>query len=132
MAHVLKKVAASSAVVAAAVGVVATAAPAAMAGGNDGQHTNFVGNSAKQNIGNTSSDGYFSPNFALVNGGVLDCFDVQKVTAQVPVGALIGAGIGVQDILNDQTNQTCTNNSVQQNGDDPLSHVLSDILSDNG
>ncbi|MGA4541361.1 rodlin [Uniformispora flossi] len=132
MSQTLKKVAASASVVAAAVGVVAAAAPAAMAGGNNGQHTNFIGNSAKQNIGNTSTNGLGSPNFGVVNGGALNCFDVQKVSAQVPVGAVVGLGVGVQDLLNDSQNQTCTNNSVQQNGDDVLSHVLSDILANNG
>lgn len=126
----IKKVLATAAVAATVAGMSATTA---MAAGNDGASANLIGNQSKQSIGSNSTDGYFSPNFGLVNGGVLHCFDVQKLQAQVPIAALIGVSVPVQDVLgNPQANQTCTQNSVQQKGDDALSHILGEVLSQNG
>ncbi|MFD5327741.1 rodlin [Streptomyces sp. NPDC127092] len=126
----IKKVLATAAVAATVAGMSATTA---MAAGNDGGSANIIGNQSKQSIGSNSTGGYMSPNFGLVNGGVLHCFDIQKVQAQVPIGALIGAGVAVQDVLgNPMSNQTCTQNSVQQKGDDALSHILGEVLSQNG
>ncbi|MFD6436512.1 rodlin, partial [Streptomyces venezuelae] len=53
------------------------------------------------------------------------------------IGALVGlVPIAVQDIpiLSAPQNQQCTENSTQAKGDEPLSHILSDIplLSGNG
>ncbi|MDI2125967.1 rodlin [Yinghuangia seranimata] len=134
MSNLLKKISASAAVVGAVVGVAAATAPQAVAAGsNDGNNAAFMGNSNKQAIGNTSSNGNLSPNFALIQGGVANCVDIQKVEAQIPVAALIGVAVPIQDVLgNDQINQTCTQQSVQQNGDDPLSHILTHVLSENG
>lgn len=125
----IKKVLATAAVAASVVGVTATTASAA---GNDGGSANIIGNTSKQSIGSNSTGGYMSPNFGLVNGGVLHCFDIQKVQAQVPVG-VIAVPVAVQDVLgNPMANQTCTQNSVQQKGDDALSHILGEVLSQNG
>ncbi|MER7957219.1 MULTISPECIES: rodlin [unclassified Streptomyces] len=125
----IKKVLATAAVAASVVGVTATAASAA---GNDGGSANIIGNTSKQSIGSNSTGGYMSPNFGLVNGGVLHCFDIQKIQAQVPVG-VIAVPVAVQDVLgNPMSNQTCTQNSVQQKGDDALSHILGEVLSQNG
>ncbi|MFB7369963.1 rodlin [Streptomyces sp. NPDC056222] len=124
----IKKVLATAAV---AVSVAGMGATTAMAAGDDGNSANIIGNQSKQSIGNTSTDGYFSPNFGLVNGGILHCFDIQKVNAQV--GGGLNIPIQVQDVLgNPMANQTCTQNSVQQKGDDALSHILGEVLSGNG
>ncbi|HEY9372391.1 rodlin [Streptomyces sp.] len=125
----IKKVLATAAVAASVAGMSATTA---MAAGNDGGTANIIGNQSKQSIGSNSTDGYMSPNFGLVNGGVLHCFDIQKIQAQVPVG-VIAVPVAVQDVLgNPMSNQTCTQNSVQQKGDDALSHILGEVLSQNG
>ncbi|WP_137993681.1 rodlin [Streptomyces vilmorinianum] len=125
----IKKVLATAAVAASVVGMSAATASAA---GDDGNSSNVIGNTSKQSIGSNHTGGYMSPNFGLINGGVLHCFDIQKLQAQVPVG-VIAVPVAVQDVLgNDMSNQTCTQNSTQQTGDDPLANVLSEVLSGNG
>lgn len=125
----IKKVLATAAVAASVAGMSATTA---MAAGNDGGSANIIGNTSHQSIGSNHTGGYMSPNFGLINGGVLHCFDIQKVQAQVPVG-VIAVPVAVQDVLgNPMSNQTCTQNSVQQKGDDALSHILGEVLSQNG
>jgi len=122
---VIKKVLITAAAAASVVGMSTTAA---LASGDDGNSATNKGNLSKQEIGSSNSHG---PSFSLINGGVANCVDVQKVTAAVPVGVL-AVPVGVNDLLNPMANQTCTQNSVQQKGDDPLSHILDDILADNG
>ncbi|MEU8545218.1 rodlin [Streptomyces sp. NPDC048717] len=125
----IKKVLATAAVAATVVGMSATTA---LAAGDDGGSANLVGNTSHQSIGANSTGGYMSPNFGLVNGGFLDCFDVQKLEADVPIG-LIAIPVGVQDVLgNPVSGQTCTQDSVQQKGDDALSHILGEVLAENG
>jgi hypothetical protein len=125
----LKRVAASTAMAASVFGIMAAGAPQALATGNlDGNNTLQADNSSNQAIANSSSSGYMSPNMALVQGGVINCFGLNKVPVQVPVGALIGVGVGVQDVLTDSANQVCSPQAVQQNGDDPLAHVLENVL----
>lgn len=127
---VIKKVLATAAV---AVSVAGMSATTAMAAGNDGGSANLIGNTSTQSIGATNTGGYMSPNMGLINGGVLNCFDVQKLEAQVPIGAIIAVPIAAQDLLgNPVQGQTCTQNSVEQKGDDALSHILDSILSRNG
>ncbi|GGT83602.1 MULTISPECIES: rodlin [Streptomyces] len=121
----IKKVLATAAVAASVVGMSAATASAAA---DDGNSTNVIGNKSKQAIGNTSTGGYMSPNFGLINGGVLHCFDVQDITAQIPVGV---AAIAVDDVLSPKQNQTCTQNSVQQQQNSVLSDLV-DLLADNG
>ena len=120
------------ALAASVLGLMAAGAPQAMAGGNDDGNTAVqAGNSSKQSIANSSSDGFMSPNMGLIQGGVVNCFGFQKLPVNVPVGG-VGAGIGVQDVLTDQVQQVCSPNAMQQTGDDPLAHVLSSVLSENG
>lgn len=127
----IKKVLATAAVAASVVGISATAAPQAMAGDNG--HTAVVaGNTSHQMVGTTSTTGNWSPNFALVNGGIANCFDIQKIQGQVP-WAVIGGAVAVQDVFgNPMSNQTCTQASTQQKGDDALANVLRNVLSLNG
>ncbi|MFF5704572.1 rodlin [Streptomyces sp. NPDC012794] len=128
----LKKIMAAAAVTAAAVG--AGAAPA-MAIGNDNGINTVNGNGAQQIYGNQKTTGDMSPQLGLVQGTLnKPCIGLPvKVNAQSLVALL---NVGVQDInvLSNPQNQQCTENSTQAKGDEPLSHILSNIpvLSGNG
>ncbi|WP_436771653.1 rodlin [Yinghuangia sp. YIM S09857] len=133
MANLLKRASATAAIATSLVGISAVAAPQALAGNNDdGNVALQAGNESKQSIANSSSSGYMSPNMALIQGGVINCFGMNKIPLQGVVGGAIGVGVGLQDILTDQVNQVCSPNAMQQTGDDPLAHVLSSVLSENG
>ncbi|WP_405998847.1 rodlin [Streptomyces sp. NBC_00829] len=131
----IKKILATAAVTASMVGVGATMAPQAMAIGNDEGTTTVNGNHAAQIYGNSSTHGNMSPQMALVQGSLnKPCIGLPaKVNAQHLLGL---AAIGVQDvpILSAPQNQQCVENSTQAKGDEPLSHILSNIpvLSGNG
>jgi len=128
----MKKLLATAAVGATVVGV--TAGPA-LAIADDGGTTSLSGNGAHQEFGNSATYGNMSPQFALVQGSLnKPCVGLP---AKVNAGSLIGAiPIAVQDInvLSSPQNQQCVENSTQAKGDEPLSHILSDIpvLSGNG
>ncbi|GLX21062.1 MULTISPECIES: rodlin [Streptomyces] len=128
----LKKIMAAAAVTAAAVG--AGAAPA-MAIGNDNGINTVNGNGAQQIYGNQKTTGDMSPQLGLIQGTLnKPCIALPaKVNAQSILSAV---NIGVQDInvLSNPQNQQCTENSTQAKGDEPLSHILSNIpiLSGNG
>ncbi|WP_405658575.1 rodlin [Streptomyces sp. RK9] len=131
----LKKAMAAAAVAVSVVGISATAAPAAMAIGDDSGTQSASGNGAKQAFGNSATKGDMSPQLSLVQGSL------NKPCVGLPikgnVGALVGlVPVAVQDIpiLSAPQNQQCTENSTQAKGDEPLSHILSDIpvLSGNG
>jgi hypothetical protein len=133
---VIKKVLATAAVAASVVGASgAVAAPAMAVGDVNDNVTTQNGNGSNQVYGNTTTGGQMSPNMALVNGSLnKPCIAVpfNKLQAQSIV-ALVN--VGVQDILTSANNQNCTENSTQVDGDDPLSHLLSDgipVLSQNG
>ncbi|WP_329148174.1 rodlin [Streptomyces sp. NBC_01456] len=130
----IKKVLATTAVAASVVGISATAAPQAMAIGNQNGTSTVNGNGAKSAFGNSTTVGRMSPQLELIQGSLnKPCLALGKVDAQVLAGA---APIALQDInvLSSSQNQQCTENSTQAKGDDPLSHILSDIpiLSGNG
>jgi hypothetical protein len=131
---VIKKSLASVAVAAGVLGTVGVAAAPAMAISDDGVNsTSINGNGADKAYGNTTTGGYMSPNISLINGSLNDvCVGFPfKGNVQSVVGLI---NIGVQDLLNSQPQQICTENSTQVDGDDPLSRILSDIpiLSQNG
>ncbi|MGW1814810.1 rodlin [Streptomyces sp. NPDC002125] len=129
----IKKVLATGAVAASILGLSATSA---MAIGDDTGTTSINGNGAEQEFGNSETRGDQSPQLSLVQGSL------NKPCVALPVkanaGALVGllAAVAVQDInvLSNPQNQQCTDNSTQAKGDEPLSHILSDIpvLSGNG
>ena len=132
----MKKLWASAAIAASVAGVTAAAAPQALAiGDGDGTHS-ASGNHASQEFGNSATFGDMSPQLSLVQGSL------NKPCVGLPVKGNLGglgllAGVSVlQDvpILSAPQNQQCTENSTQAKGDEPLSHILSDIpiLSDNG
>ncbi|MEU9604753.1 rodlin [Streptomyces sp. NPDC048057] len=131
----IKKILATAAVTASMVGAGATMAAPAMAIGNDTGTTSFSGNGATQNYGNAATHGDMSPQMALIQGSLnKPCIGLP---AKVNAGSLIGVvPIAVQDvpILSAPQNQQCTENSTQAKGDEPLSHILSNIpiLSGNG
>ncbi|MFI1091976.1 rodlin [Streptomyces sp. NPDC020917] len=130
----IKKMLAGAALAASVVAVGATASPA-MAIGNDEGTTTVNGNGAEQAYGNTATGGTESPQIGLVQG------TLNKPCVGLPLKANVGSLIGfipitAQDInvLSSPQNQQCTENSSQIKGDEPLSHVLSNIpvLSGNG
>ncbi|MFI1353125.1 rodlin [Streptomyces sp. NPDC020898] len=131
----MKKLWASAAIAASVAGISATAAPQALAIANDGGTTSISGNGAEQEFGNSATFGDMSPQLSLVQGSLnKPCIGLP---AKLNVGSLAGvAAIAVQDIpiLSAPQNQQCVENSTQAKGDEPLSHILSDIpvLSGNG
>ncbi|MEU5050622.1 rodlin [Streptomyces sp. NPDC021096] len=130
----IKKVVATAVLAVSAVG--GTAAPALAYGGPHGGDSQDVANAngAMQSYGNTYTSGYMSPQMGLINGSFnKPCIAIGKIGLQGLAGAV---PINLQDIpiLSSQQQQQCTENSVINDGDDPLSHILDDlvILSGNG
>ncbi|MCL2554233.1 MAG: RdlA protein [Actinomycetia bacterium] len=130
----IKKMLAGAALAASVAAVGATASPA-MAIGNDEGTTTVNGNGAEQAYGNTATGGTQSPQIGLVQG------TLNKPCVGLPLKANVGSLVGIvpitaQDInvLSSPQNQQCTENSSQIKGDEPLSHILSNIpvLSGNG
>ncbi|MFF4405282.1 rodlin [Streptomyces sp. NPDC001262] len=125
----LKKVLATAALTATAVG---TMAGPAMAVGNDTDVANA--NGAKTGYGNTSTGGKESPQMSLIQGTLNKlCIGLGKAEVQSLIGLI---NVGVQDvpILTSQQQQQCTDNSTINDGDDALSHLVDEIpiLSGNG
>ncbi|MBJ3805911.1 rodlin [Streptomyces flavofungini] len=131
----LKKVMAAAAVTASVVGASAATASTAFATGDDSGTQTMSGNAASQTFGNSATYGNMSPQMALIQGSLnKPCI---ALPAKANVGSLVGlVPVAVQDIpiLSAPQNQQCTENSTQAKGDEPLSHLLSDIpvLSGNG
>ncbi|NUK74281.1 RdlA protein [Streptomyces lunaelactis] len=131
----IKKILTTVVVTASMVGVGASMAPQAMAIGDDGGTTSTSGNNAMQSFGNSATNGDMSPQIGLVQGSLnKPCVGLP---AKGNVGSLAGVvPVGVQDIpvLSAPQTQQCAENSTQAKGDEPLSHILSNIpvLSGNG
>ncbi|WP_055533580.1 rodlin [Streptomyces graminilatus] len=131
----MKKLWATAAIAASVAGISATAAPQALAIADDGGTTSVSGNGAEQEFGNSATFGDMSPQLSLVQGSLnKPCVGLP---AKLNVGSVVGLiPIAVQDIpiLSAPQNQQCVENSTQAKGDEPLSHILSDIpvLSGNG
>jgi hypothetical protein len=129
----LKKAMAAAAVTASVVG----AASPVMAIGNDQGTTSASGNHASSKFGNSVTKGDLSPQATLVGSTANDlCLGVPvKANAQAILGVVAAVGL-LQDVpvLSSQQNQQCADNSTQAKGDEPLSHLASDIsaLSGNG
>ena len=129
----IKKMLAGAALAASVAAIGAVAAPQAMAIGNDSGSTTVNGNGAESAYGNTHTSGIQSPQIGLVQGSL------NKPCLGVPARANLGSvasTIPVQDlnVFNSPQNQQCTENSTQSQGDEALSHVLSNIpiLTGNG
>ncbi len=131
----IKKVMATAAVAASIIGASAMTAPQALADDHGGT-TSVTGNGASQYFGNSATYGNMSPQMALIQGSL------NKPCIGLPAKANLASLIGLvpitvaQDvpILSAPQNQQCTENSTQAKGDEPLSHILSNIpvLSGNG
>ncbi|MET9424386.1 MULTISPECIES: rodlin [unclassified Streptomyces] len=131
----IKKILTTAMVTASMAGAGAMMAPQALALGNDGGTNSASGNFASQEYGNLATYGNMSPQMSLVQGSLnKPCIGLP---AKANVGSLVGAvPVAVQDVpvLSAPQNQQCVENSTQAKGDEPLSHILSDIpvLSGNG
>ncbi len=114
------------------VSAVGSLAGPALAIGNDQDVAN--GNAAKTGYGNTRTGGVESPQMSLIQGTLnKPCLGIGKLGVQ-SVLALINVGVQDVPVLSSQQQQQCTDNSTINDGDDPLSHILSEIpvLSGNG
>ncbi|MCS0638993.1 rodlin [Streptomyces sp. LP05-1] len=123
----IKKVLATAGVAAAVLGVTAPMASAVGDGAVDTQNGNF----SSQSYGNTITGGHQSPQIGLIEGSL------NKLCLGVPLQAdiqnVVGlVNVGIQDLINDTQNQTCTENSTAVKGDSALSHILGNVLSENG
>lgn len=128
----IKKIVATAAVAASAMGASAAAAPQALAIGNDSGPTAANGNGAWQSYGNSATYGNMSPQIALIQGSFnKPCIALNDIP--VGVGALIGVNVQDIPILSDHMQQQCTENSSNVKRDGALAHLLEDvsILSEN-
>ncbi|CAM5376709.1 MULTISPECIES: rodlin [Streptomyces] len=128
----IKKIVATAAVAASAMGASAAAAPQALALGNDSGPTAANGNGAWQSYGNSATYGNMSPQIALIQGSFnKPCIALNDIP--VGVGALIGVNVQDIPILSDHMQQQCTENSSNVKRDGALAHLLEDvsILSEN-
>ncbi|MEU8732091.1 MULTISPECIES: rodlin RdlA [Streptomyces] len=127
----LKKAMVAAAAAASVIGMSAAAAPQALAIGDDNGPAVANGNGASSAFGNSATDGDMSPQLSLVEGTLnKPCLGVEDVNV-----AVINL-VPIQDInvLADDLNQQCADNSTQAKRDGALSHVLEDlsVLSANG
>ncbi|MFD3542800.1 rodlin [Streptomyces sp. NPDC058662] len=123
-----KKFMTAAAVSAVAVGAGAAVATPAMAIGNDNGINTVNGNGSQQIYGNQKTHGDMSPQLGLVHGTLnKPCIGLPaKVNAQSLV-ALVNVGVQDINVLSNPQNQQCAENSTQAKGDEPLSHILSNI-----
>ncbi|MFE2047184.1 rodlin RdlB [Streptomyces sp. NPDC059459] len=127
----IKKVVAYAAIAASVMGASAAAAPQAMAIGDDSGPVSANGNGASQYFGNSATHGNMSPQMALIQGSFnKPCLAV----SDVPVSVIGLVPIQDLNVLGDDMNQQCSENSTQAKRDGALAHLLEDvsILSSNG
>jgi hypothetical protein len=121
----------AAAAAASVIGMSAAAAPQALAIGDDNGPAVLNGNGAESAFGNSATKGDMSPQLSLVEGTLnKPCLGVEDVNV-----AVINL-VPIQDVnvLADDLNQQCADNSTQAKRDGALSHVLEDlsVLSANG
>ncbi|MEU6702189.1 rodlin [Streptomyces wuyuanensis] len=129
----MKKLWAAAAVTASVAGVSLTAAPQALAIGDDGGTTSLSGNEAAQVYGNSATYGARSSQLSAVQGSLNKL--CVGLPAKASAGSLVGlVPVGDLNVLSNPQSQQCAENSTQAKGDEPLSHVLDDVpvLSGNG
>ncbi|MFF9405737.1 rodlin [Streptomyces anandii] len=127
----LKKAMVAAAAAASVVGMSVAAAPAALAIGNDNGPTVANGNGATSSFGNSATKGDMSPQLSLVQGTLnKPCLGLDDTN----VGVLQVVNVQDVNVLADELNQQCSDNSTQAKRDGALSHVLEDlsVLSANG
>ncbi|MGW0363806.1 rodlin [Streptomyces sp. NPDC002990] len=124
----IKKMMATAAATASILGAGAAVAAPAMAIGNDNGINTVNGNGASQVYGNQTTHGAMSPQLSLVQGTLnKPCIGLPaKINAQ-SIAALVNVGVQDINVLANPQHQQCTENSTQAKGDEPLSHVLSNI-----
>ncbi|MGW0391186.1 rodlin [Streptomyces sp. NPDC003042] len=124
----LKKIMTAAAVSAVAVGVGAAAAAPAMAIGNDTGVNTVNGNGASQIYGNQKTEGPMSPQLSLVQGTLnKPCIGLPAKVNVQSILALVNVGVQDIPVLSNPQTQQCAENSTQAKGDEPLSHILSNI-----
>ncbi|MFJ2750405.1 rodlin [Streptomyces sp. NPDC087297] len=124
----IKKFMATAAVTASIVGAGAAMAAPAMAIGNDNGINTVNGNGAVQAYGNQKTAGDLSPQLGLVQGTLnKPCIGLPAKANVQSVLALLNVGVQDIQVLSNPQNQQCTENSTQAKGDEPLSHILSNI-----
>ena len=131
----IKKFLATAAVAISIAGVSASVAPQAMAIGDDHGTTTANGNGSEQNYGNTITSGTMSPQISLVQGSLnKPCIALPSKVNTSTLGNATPINVQDLNVLSSPQNQQCTENSSQIKGDEPLSHIFSNIpvLSGNG
>ncbi|GHE96960.1 rodlin [Streptomyces spiralis] len=121
----IKKIVATAAIAASALGATAAAAPQALALGNDGGPNAENATGSWQSFGNSTTHGNMSPQMALIQGSFnKPCIAV----SDLPIGAAL-LGVTAQDIpiLSDDLNQQCAENSTQAKRDGALAHLLENV-----
>ncbi|WP_367574486.1 rodlin [Streptomyces griseoaurantiacus] len=127
----LKKAMVAAAAAVSVIGMSAAAAPQALAIGDDSGPNSANGNGAVSSFGNSATKGDMSPQLSLIEGTLnKPCVGLDDLN--VPIVNLVP----VQDInvLGDEMDQQCADNSTQAKRDGALSHILEDlsVLSANG
>ncbi|MFD8448540.1 rodlin RdlB [Streptomyces coelicoflavus] len=120
----IKKVVAYAAIAASVMGASAAAAPQAMAIGDDSGPVAANGNGASQYFGNSMTTGNMSPQMALIQGSFnKPCIAV----SDIPVSVIGLVPIQDLNVLGDDMNQQCAENSTQAKRDGALAHLLEDV-----
>lgn len=120
----IKKVVAYAAIAASVMGASAAAAPQAMAIGDDSGPVSANGNGASQYFGNSMTTGNMSPQMALIQGSFnKPCIAV----SDIPVSVIGLVPIQDLNVLGDDMNQQCAENSTQAKRDGALAHLLEDV-----
>ncbi|MEU0223771.1 rodlin RdlB [Streptomyces sp. NPDC006284] len=120
----IKKVVAYAAIAASVMGASAAAAPQAMAIGDDSGPVSANGNGASQYFGNSATHGNMSPQMALIQGSFnKPCLAV----SDIPVSVIGIVPIQDLNVLGDDMNQQCSENSTQAKRDGALAHLLEDV-----
>ncbi|MCY0941122.1 rodlin [Streptomyces antarcticus] len=124
----IKKMMATAAATASILGAGAAVAAPAMAIGNDNGINTVNGNGAQQIYGNQKTAGDLSPQLGLVQGTLnKPCIGLPAKLNVQSLVALVNVGVQDINVLSNPQNQQCTENSTQAKGDEPLSHILSNI-----
>ena len=81
-------------------------------------------------FGNSSTDGDLSPQSSLIQGSLKACVGLPiKANLSSQVGLVPVSVLQDVPILSAPQNQQCTENSTQAKGDEPLSHILTQVAS---
>ena len=124
----IKKMMATAAATASILGAGAALAAPAMAIGNDNGVNTVNGNGSLQSYGNQKTHGDMSPQLSAVQGTLnKPCIGLPAKVNVQSVLALVNVGVQDINVLSNPQNQQCTENSTQAKGDEPLSHILSNI-----